>query len=210
MNLNAGDCVTSIIWAGCSLLLSSRSGSVSFLLPYSSSPSTSSTASYSNSTSTSHPSLNIDRVINSKEYESVSNNSYNDCKNEAKNRKKSNSNLESKYGIKTSMVRSLGFRTERAQDYSPENCRGNDYYHKINGKDNRSLTMGLLCSLPRHLTTSGMFVRTSVYPNISLIFFLLTFFHVFVVSIYCINLCGPIPTLFKICFAYFLLYFTSV
>ena len=73
--------------------------------------------------------------MNSKEYESVSNYSDNDSKNIAENRNKSNSTLESKYGIKTSMVRSLGFRTEIEQ--------ANDY-HKINGKDNRSLTMGLL------------------------------------------------------------------
>ena len=99
--------------------------------------------------------------MNGKEEVSSDNNSHNHS--QSKNRNKSDSNLESKYAIKTTMVRSLGFRVERDQDYSSDYYRGTGLSHRANGRDNRSLTMGLLCSLSRHLTTSGMSIRSLVH-----------------------------------------------
>jgi hypothetical protein len=94
-----GDRVTSIAWSGPSLLLTSVSGAVSFLLPYppSYTPPSSSSSSAVRETA---------------------------C----------------------AMVRSLGFRPERTG---------------VNGTDNRSLSMGLLCALPRHMTASGELLVSS-------------------------------------------------
>ena len=99
--MGMGDGVTSIAWSGASLLLSSRSGAVSFLLPF---PSVHSSL----SPCTSQSSLNNENEIE------------NSCHH--------------------SMIQSLGFRIDRTGS---------------NSTDNRSLSYGLLCSLPRHLTSSG-------------------------------------------------------
>jgi hypothetical protein len=86
--------VTSIAWSGPSLILTSVSGAVSFLLPY--------PPSYTPPSSSSSSSAVRESAC--------------------------------------AMVRSLGFRPERTG---------------VHGTDNRSLSMGLLCSLPRHMTASG-------------------------------------------------------
>lgn len=115
--MDMGDGVTSIAWCGASLLLSSRAGAVSFLLPY---PSIHSSLS-SYTTPSSQYLLNND------------NNNENNSRNRSKNENESN--------YHHSMIQSLGFRLDRT-------C--------ASSTDNRSLSYGLLCSLPRHLTSSGL------------------------------------------------------
>ena len=108
--MGMGDGVTSIAWSGSSLLLSSRSGAVSFLLPF---PSIHSLTSLPPSTS-------------------LQSNEKNENENENEN------------DYHHSMIQSLGFRLDRTD---------------ANSTDNRSLSYGLLCSLPRHLTSSGRSAR---------------------------------------------------
>jgi hypothetical protein len=112
--MSSKDCVTSINWAGSSLLFTSRSGAVSFLLPYPS---------------------------NSPVSSSLSTNHLNPFENSLKNDRQDHT-----------LVRSLGFR--------PTDCRG------VNCNDNRSLSMGRLCSLPRHLSSSGINVYGIVHTHI--------------------------------------------
>lgn len=119
--MSSQDCVSSINWAGSSLLFTSRSGAVSFLLPY---PPSNSPVSSSLSTNHSNPFEN-----------SLKNDRHDD-----------------------KLVRSLGFR--------PTDCRG------INGNDNRSLSMGRLCSLPRHISSSGINVYGIIHPIYTNSFFL--------------------------------------
>lgn len=111
--MGMGDGVTSIAWSGSSLLLSRRSGAVSFLLPF---PSIHSLTSL-------HPSTSLQ-----------SNENY-------KNNGNGNENGNDYHH---SMIQSLGFRIDRTD---------------ANSTDNRSLSYGLLCSLPRHLTSSGRSAR---------------------------------------------------
>ena len=100
------DGVTSIAWSGASLLLSSRSGAVSFLLPF--------------------PSIH-----------SLSSLPSNSLRN---NENKNDNDNDDDNGYHHSMIQSLGFKLERTDG---------------NSTDNRSLSYGLLCSLPRNLTSSG-------------------------------------------------------
>ena len=117
VKMGMGDGVTSIAWCGASLLLSSRSGAVSFLLPY---PSI-------------HSSLSSHSPYTTPSSQYLLNNDNNNNKN--KNDITSDSNNHH------SMIQSLGFRIDRT-------C--------ASGTDNRSLSYGLLCSLPRHLASSGL------------------------------------------------------
>lgn len=134
--MDMGDGVTSIAWCGASLLLSSRAGAVSFLLPY---PSIHSSLS-SYTTPSSQYLLNND------------NNNENNSRNRSKNENESN--------YHHSMIQSLGFRLDRT-------C--------ASSTDNRSLSYGLLCSLPRHLTSSGLWKH---FHSILLLYYCCSFYCV--------------------------------
>lgn len=162
--MGMGDGVTSIAWSGASLLLSSRSGAVSFLLPF--------------------PSIHS---LSSLPSDSLRNN---EIENEDDN------------GYHHSMIQSLGFRLERTDGSST---------------DNRSLSYGLLCSLPRHLTSSGRSARmrnTFSYSfSISFHFYFSFFFFslysaCFLIFISCIASIDSIRFYF-ILLRYILLYFLT-
>ena len=103
--MGMGDGVTSIAWSGASLLLSSRSGAVSFLLPY--------------------PSIHSSLPSCTSQLTQINENKHEN---------------ENEGNYHHSMIQSLGFRIDRTGASST---------------DNRSLSYGLLCSLPRHMTSSG-------------------------------------------------------
>ena len=140
------------------MLFAARSGAVSFLLSYSSSSSLSSSFTL--------PSLGRNEILNCSGNHSDNNNSKDD-----NNICNSSGSLESKYDINLAMVRSLGFRIEKEE----EHISNNYLRENANGKDNRSLSMGLLCSLPRYLTSSGKYIR-SIYTNSPFLPFFLSFF----------------------------------
>ena len=164
--VNIGDTVTSIAWSGPSLLLSSRSGAISFLLPFASTLSLCpSLPPFSSSSPRSIATANTTSLsLSATTQSSVPLSSSHPASQISTMNCASSSQIGSKYSFNNTLVRSLGFRDETdvsqyahySDDKNRNGNRESAQYMTVNGNDNRSLTMGLLCSLPRHLTTTGM------------------------------------------------------